>query len=221
MRWNSTMLKDHLGRVVGVPASEKTSPNDYCPRNRAADEQRILEMAARNMPYPKCLTPCAGIWKPSLRTEHAARSWLLDGDGLHVRHGAAPGLPESYVQAIEGSAIGPTAGSCGTAMFRRKQVIVSDIANDSLWRDYVNSPCATGCAPCWSTPIFSDKGNVLGSFAIYYPEPHTPSEAELRMTERATYFAGIVISRRQAEQALRESEERYRNIVETAQEGIW
>jgi GAF domain-containing protein len=92
---------------------------------------------------------------------------LLDEDGVHLRHGAAPSLPEAYNAAIDGIAIGPTVGSCGTAVHRREPVIVVDIASDPLWRDFRDLALSHGLRSCWSTPIFSDDDDVLGTFAMY------------------------------------------------------
>lgn len=118
---------------------------------------------------------------------------LLSDDGNHIRHGAAPSLPVNYVKAIDGSPIGPKHGSCGTAMFRGKPVIVTDIFTDPLWEEYRGFASAIGVAACWSTPIMSSKGKVLGSFAMYYREPRTPSGAEQRLTNVATHLASLAI----------------------------
>ena len=100
---------------------------------------------------------------------------LLSDDGDHVRHGAAPSLPKEYVAAIDGSAIGAKHGSCGTAMYRGEPVVVTDIAADPLWDDYRELALKSGLRACWSTPILSGRGKVLGSFAMYYQEPRTPT----------------------------------------------
>ncbi|MBI4756727.1 MAG: PAS domain S-box protein [Betaproteobacteria bacterium] len=89
---------------------------------------------------------------------------LLDADGVHVRHGAAPSLPDAYNRAIDGAAIGPGAGSCGTAAWHKEQVIVTDIETDPLWVDYRELALAHGLRASWSTPIVSPTGVVLGTF---------------------------------------------------------
>jgi PAS domain S-box-containing protein len=100
-------------------------------------------------------------------------------------------------------------------------VIVTDILEDPLWEDYRTLADMFRLRACWSTPILTHKGNVLGSFAMYYHEPRSPKADELRLTAAATHLAGIAIERDRAEQNLRQSEERYRRIVDTAYEGIW
>jgi diguanylate cyclase (GGDEF)-like protein len=125
---------------------------------------------------------------------------LLDRKTL--RHGAAPSLPPSYTSAIDGTTIGPSVGSCGTAGYTGKTVIVSDIGTDPKWKDYRELALSHELRACWSVPIFSTKGAVLGTTAVYYREPRAPSAQELDLLERAAHLAGIAIERKQAEQVL-------------------
>ena len=121
---------------------------------------------------------------------------LLSDDGNHVRHAVAPSLPQNYIKVIDGSPIGPKHGSCGTAMYRGEPVIVKDIATDPLWDEYRNFAWAIGVAACWSTPIMSSRGKVLGSFAMYYRESRTPTTRERHLTDVATKLAGEAIEDR-------------------------
>lgn len=123
---------------------------------------------------------------------------LLSADGNHVEHGAAPNLPSEYVQAVNGGPIGPKHGSCGTAMYRGERVIVTDILNDPLWDDFRDLTKGTGLRACWSTPILSRRGKVLGSFAMYYARPQRPTGEEARLTEVATSLAAKAIESRRA-----------------------
>ena len=127
---------------------------------------------------------------------------LLTEDGDHVRHGAAPSLPAAYVEAIDGSQIGPKHGSCGTAIYRGEPVVVTDIASDPLWEDYKDLAMNNGLRACWSTPILSGRGKVLGSFAMYYREPRTPTGDEAGLTEVATRIAGLAIEHHAAKEIL-------------------
>ena len=135
---------------------------------------------------------------------------LLDQDGQHARHGAAPNLPQAYSEAINGLAIGPKAGSCGTAMYRRQPVVVTDILLDPLWEPYRAVAEPYGFRACWSTPILAHSGKPLGSFAMYYREPRSPTPAEIRALDMATHLAGIAIERKLA----REERERLRQAQE-------
>ena len=123
---------------------------------------------------------------------------LLDADGLHLRHGAAPSLPDAYNRLIDGVAI----GSCGTATYANRQVIVPDIATDPLWANFRDLALAHGLRSCWSTPIFSSAGKFLGTLAIYYREPRSPTPVELELINRVQHVVGLAIERKLAESKL-------------------
>src|SRR6476646_5533112 len=146
---------------------------------------------------------------------------LLTADGMRVRHGAAPSLPEAYVKAVNGAPIGPRNGSCGTAMFLKRPVVVKDVLTDPLWADYRKLAEICGLRACWSTPILSPHGDVLGSFAMYRQENRGPQPEELRLTQIATHIAGIAIERQLAQEALREREARISLAAESADLAFW
>jgi PAS domain S-box-containing protein len=133
---------------------------------------------------------------------------LLDPDGKTLRHGAAPSLPAGYVQLIDGRAIGPRAGSCGTAVYRREPVLVADILTDPLWEDYRAYAAPYGLRACWSTPIFDAAGSALGSFAIYYRTPGLPTPGHTETIRLITHIAGIAIAACRAECERRQMFER-------------
>ena len=120
---------------------------------------------------------------------------LLEEGGRTLSHGAAPSLPRAYTEAIDGLVIGPSEGSCGTAAFDDRQVVVDDIATSPLWVDYRDLAAEHGLAACWSTPIRAAGGGVLGTFALYYHEPRGPTEEELALIEEAVHLASISIER--------------------------
>jgi GAF domain-containing protein len=127
---------------------------------------------------------------------------LLDADGSHLRHGAAPGLPAEYVDAIDGSEIGPAAGSCGTAAYRREAVIVDDIERDPLWADYRHLAAAANLRACWSTPIFSTGGELLGTFAMYYRERRAPTADDLSLISLFVRTVAATIEHARSDAAL-------------------
>ena len=173
-----------------------------------AGQGRVLEMIARGGKLGDVLAALVTLIEE--QSEDMLCSVLqLNEDGKHIRHGAAPRLPEIYVQAVNGAPIGPKNGSCGTAMYLGKQVIVTDMLEDPLWEDYRELAKLSGLRACWSTPIFSGSRKVLGSFAMYYREPRTPKGDEARLTEVATHIAGIAIEHERANNELRASEERF------------
>jgi PAS domain S-box-containing protein len=180
---------------------------DITERHRAeilqAGQAHILEMIAVAAPLDQTLGSIA-LLVESLSTGGALCSiLLLDEDGLHVRHGAAPNLPKDYTRQIDGLIVGPKAASCGTAIYRHTPVIVTDILDDALWDDYRELAVRFGLRACWSTPILSSEGKVLGSFAVYHSVPCSPSAADDELNNVASHLASICIERKRAEESLK------------------
>src|SRR5205809_2017911 len=146
---------------------------------------------------------------------------LMDANGKQLRHRSAPHLTKAYTEAIHGAFIGPAVGSCGTAAYRAEQVIVSDIATDPLWADFRDLALAHSLCACWSTPIFSSEGKVIGTFAMYYREPRSPSPREQETIKHITHLAGIAIQRKLAETARRESEAYLAEAQRLSHTGSW
>lgn len=140
---------------------------------------------------------------------------LMEPDGLHLRSAAGGSCPEAWARYVDGVQIGPAVGSCGTAAYRRESVLVSDIATDPLWTAFQAEALKHELRACWSTPILSSTGDVLGTFAIYYPEPTVPTEHERELVDVITRTASIAIQRKQAEDALRESRARLQEHAAT------
>ncbi len=169
----------------------KSAPNE---EEFRAEQQLISELIDSNQPLSQILSELV-LMIERQSPEMLCSILLLSDDGNHVKHAVAVSLPENYVKVIDGSPIGPKHGSCGTAMWRGKPVIVSNIATDPLWDEYRNFAWAIGVAACWSTPILSSKGKVLGSFAMYYREPRSPNDDEQYLTDAATKLAAQAIER--------------------------
>jgi len=155
-------------------------------------QKRILQMIDSNTPLREILNNLVLLMEAQT-PEMLCSVLLLSADGNHIEHGAAPSLPEQYVKAVDGAPIGPNHGSCGTAMYRGEPVVVTDIFSDPLWDDYRKLADGTGLRACWSTPIMSRRGKVLGSFAMYYRQPQSPTGAEAYLTKVATNLAAQAI----------------------------
>jgi signal transduction histidine kinase len=197
-------LSDEWGGIEFVGAVMDTTERKRAEALRDG-ESCILEMIARDAPLEEILEKLVRVVEAQF-AGLLCSVLLLDEDGQHARHGAAPSLPKPYSKAIDGLCIGPKAGSCGTAMYHREPVIVTDILQDPLWEPYRGVAEPYGLRACWSTPILAHSGKALGSFAMYYREPRSPSPAETRALEMATHLAGIAIERKVA----REERERLR-----------
>src|SRR5690349_18406635 len=142
------------------------------PESLSRIDETVLAMIMARAPLRKIL----GALCTEIERQHAGllcSVLLLDADGTTLRSGAAPSLPPAYSQAIDGAKIGPSVGSCGTAAFRKQPVIVVDIAKDPLWAEYRQLALPNGLRACWSTPIATQDGTILGTFAIYYREPRS------------------------------------------------
>ncbi len=183
-------------------------------------ESRILEMIARDAPLEKTLEKLVQVVEAQF-AGLLCSVLLLDEDGQHARHGSAPSLPRAYTKAINGLSIGPKAGSCGTAMYRREPVIVTDILQDPLWEQYRGVAEPHGLRACWSTPILAHSGKPLGSFAMYYREPRSPSPSETRALEMATHLAGIAIERKLTHELLQRSEAYLAEAQRLSHTGSW
>lgn len=145
--------------------------------------------------------------------EMLASVLIVSPDGRHLLEGAAPSLPAQYNAAIHGIAIGPGVGSCGTAAHLGQPVIVTDIAADPLWADFREIALAHGLRACWSVPIHSADGAILGTFANYYREPREPTERDMEVISMVARTTGIAIERHLHDQKLRRIEEQRALLV--------
>jgi PAS domain S-box-containing protein len=185
-----------------------------------AGENRVLEMLAKGDSLADILDKlCLLVEEQSPRV--LASILLMDPNGKQLRHGGAPNLPKAYTKAIDGAFIGPSVGSCGTAAYLAEQVIVSDIATDPLWADFRDLALLHSLCACWSTPIFSSEGKVIGTFAMYYRESRSPSLREQDTIKHITHLAGIAIQRKLAEAARRESEAYLAEAQRLSHTGSW
>jgi PAS domain S-box-containing protein len=196
------VLKERLSRIGPSVQRALREANERQERERAeavlAGEKRVFEMIAKGASLPVILDGLCRLAE-ELSPTALASILLLDPDGLRLRHGAAPSLPKSYVDAIDGASIGPMAGSCGTAAYRNEPVIVADIADDPLWVDYRDLALPHGLRACWSTPVRASDGRVLATFAIYARQPGRPTALQQKSIERFTDLASISIERKRTE----------------------
>ena len=178
---------------------------DVTERKREEDRQaalsHVLELAIQDTSLGEALEELLRTIE-ALSMDGMAGSILLR-EGGHLRHGAAPSLPQAYNEAIDGIEIGPDIGSCGAAAHGGTPVYASDIATDPRWADFRELALSHDLRACWSTPILSRHGKVLGTFAMYYREPRNPGPADLELVGFVTRAASLVIEHKRAEAALR------------------
>lgn len=138
-----------------------------------------------------------------------------------LRFGSAPGLPAGYVQAMQTVPVAEGAGSCGTAAFRKRMVIVADTATDPLWQAKRDIAAAHGLAACFSVPVIGLSGEVLATFALYADHICYPSAQDTAIMARVATFLRHVFERAQHIRALRDSEARYEEIFNLVPVSIW
>jgi diguanylate cyclase (GGDEF)-like protein/PAS domain S-box-containing protein len=198
--------------LVGVLA-------DITDRKRADQRQqhhnRILKLLAEKAPLTTVLDAMVRDVE-AMNPAALCSVLLLDADGKHLRHGAAPSLPAFYNAAMDGVPIGPQTGSCGTAAYTGQRVVVEDIATHPWWASYSELARQAEVAACWSEPILSAQGKVLGTFAIYHRKPCHPAPQDLLLIEDEARLAALAIEKSQADARLQLSA----TVFSHAREGI-
>ena len=189
-----------INRDLEGKVQERTNDFELMARHEQF-RSRTLELLAGNMPLSELLENIV-LGVESFNTEMRCSILLLDEEGKHLSNGAAPNLPEFYSEAIEGLAIGAGVGSCGTAAFTGERVIVEDISTHPYWAPFAELAASAGLGSCWSEPIKSATGKVLGTFAIYHQQAIAPSDSDISLIEKAARLASLAIERKQSEQLL-------------------
>jgi PAS domain S-box-containing protein len=205
VEYTSTPIKGENGAVTGAVVVFR----DVTERKRAELTQRgrskVLERlaggAALNEVFTILIRTVEEV-QPDLRCSIL----LLDKETQCLHLGAAPSLPPDYNSAIEGFAIGPDIGCCGTAAYTGERVITHEIAIDPRWVAFREPAAQANLRSCWSEPIGS-REEVLGTFAIYYAEPHSPDDTEIELVSTAAHLAEIAIKSKRAVDALQRAKE--------------
>jgi diguanylate cyclase (GGDEF)-like protein/PAS domain S-box-containing protein len=191
---SKTPLRDHAGQIVGLIGISR----DITERKRQDDlrhgHARLLEMVARGQPLDAVFDALVDLAEAEMDGIMAS-ILLMDETGERLTSASSRSLPPAYVKLICGFEIGPRRGSCGTAAWRRSPVIVKDVMTDPLWDDFRELAIMFGFRSCWSTPILSPDGQVLGTFALYSATVREPTPMEMEITAMATDIAGIAIER--------------------------
>jgi PAS domain S-box-containing protein len=212
----SWRIVEAVGNSLGNSLGNAETPSiifnsrDVTERCRAeallAAQNQVLGMIAEDAPLSDSLEAIARFLESQCQRARCS-ILLVDHATGRLRHGASLSLPPSFVAAIDDVAVGPAAGSCGTAAFTRQRVVVEDIATDPRWAVYADVAVAHGLRACWSTPVLSTSGTVLGTFAVYYGEPRGPREEELALAEALSDLTAIAVERKRAALELRQAKE--------------
>ncbi|MEQ1528674.1 MAG: PAS domain S-box protein [Methylococcales bacterium] len=191
-----TPFFDQQGQLIGVFGMV----NDVTEFNRQQGllkaSNTTLEKIITGQPLAQILTGIV-LHIEAQSPEMRCSILLLTEDGQYLQHGAAPSLPDAFNKAIDGAAIGLARGSCGTAAYTGQPVFVDDISSHPFWQDFVELAMTHNLGACWSTPILSGQGSVLGTFAVYYQTPRTATQVDRELIANATYLAAVAIERHQ------------------------
>lgn len=201
IRSRAFKLNSHLSnqplRLIGthVDITKEKKAEEFNTRHA-----KILEMIAKGKPASEIYIEIGLMYEerhPGLRCS------MLELDGNKLVHGGAPSLPKEYCDAVNGLEYGPNVGSCGTATYTGKSVFVEDIETDPKWEKIKHFALPHGMRCCWSEPVKSSSGKVLGAFGMYYDHPALPNEEELSDLISAGLLTGIVMERDQMNKHIR------------------
>jgi diguanylate cyclase (GGDEF)-like protein/PAS domain S-box-containing protein len=215
-------------RFVRLPSSNRrlirASITDITERKRAdaiaAGERRIFEKIAANAPLTSVFGSICELIERVMAESYCAIN-LLDHERQVLNFGVAPNLPREFVAAMDSAPVGIRYGSCAAAVYLARQITVADIETDAFWefrREAAQRACLRAA---WSTPIVASDGRVVGTFAVYRCHPGIPSARDHELMSRMAQIAGIAIERRGAEDALRNSEVKFRGLFESMMEGVY
>ncbi len=221
--WNALLISpvhDGSDGPTGFLGIQRDITRRRLAEMRSASERAVLELLAAGAPLAAVLDRLARSYE-EIFPGTLCSILLLDEDGKHLRHGAAPSLPEAFCKAVDGAEIGPAVGSCGTAAYTRQVVVVEDIASDPLWQDYRALALPHGLRACWSIPVISSQDGVLGTFAVYYRQPQGARPEEIAALEHGAHFAAVAIERQRLLESVRESEAALQAAQERARLGSW
>ncbi len=192
---------DDGGRLIAVMETLRDMTEQRLGEDLRNAQAHVLEMITFNAALEDVLDRLIRLIEAQISDVYGS-ILLLEADTARLKHCAAPHLPEAYVQAIDGLRIGPDVGSCGAAAYRREAVICADLFNDPLWAGYADLIAPFGYRSCWSFPILSNAGAVLGTFALYSAQVRAPSPLELKLIEMTAHVAGIAIERKRSEERI-------------------
>jgi diguanylate cyclase (GGDEF)-like protein len=137
-----------------------------------------------------------------------------------VRPIAGPSLPDAYSRALDGILIGPEVGSCGTAAYFGEAVEVHDIETDPRWQPFKAMPLAAGLRACWSTPIWSRDGRVVGTFAFYFRTCRGPDELERQIVRAGVHLCMIAIERDEAQRRAATTAHQFSAALQSMSQGL-
>src|SRR6266436_9825310 len=196
-------LRDETGKIVRWYGTQTDIEDHKREEGLAAGEKLLLEMVTSGHSMPGILDALCQFVESATSGCYCSVV-LVDPTGTRLEHGAAPSLPARFITSIVGRPVNAESGPCAMAAYLNEQVIAADLTTETRWAEYEWCPMALehGMRACWSTPIRSAAGEVLGAFAIYYAEPRMPTRQDQALIDQFTHIASITVERERAQCAL-------------------
>ena len=196
-------LRDETGKIVRWYGTQTDIEDHKRKEDLATGEKLLLEMVTSGHSMPGILDALCQFVESATSGCYCSVV-LVDPTGTRLEHGAAPSLPANFITSIVGRPVNAESGPCAMAAYLNEQVIAADLTTETRWAEYEWCPMALehGMRACWSTPIRSAAGEVLGAFAIYYAEPRTPTRRDQALIDQFTHIASITVERERAQSAL-------------------
>jgi len=194
--------------------------NSKLAEQQEQSRNNVLELLANGAPLENILKIIVGSVEQSNSGMRCSIA-LLNSSGNHLLLGAAPSLPDYFNQAMSGIEIGIGVASCGTAAFTGQRVIVDDIQSHPYWTTYKDLTRKAKLAACWSEPIHSANGKVLGTFDIYLQNKRKPDDADFQLLTNTANMAAIALDRNRSDQVLKENEKLMSDILENVSAYIY
>jgi PAS domain S-box-containing protein len=222
-------LRDGDGRIVLWHLLQTDIQQQKEAEALLAGEKRLLEMVATGKSTPSILEALCHLVEDTAGNCYCSVV-LIDASGTRLEHGAAPSLPQSFVSSIIGRAVNAESGPCAMAAYLNQPVMASDIATETRWTDesWCSMALAHGIRSCWSMPIASAAGTVMGAFAIYHDEPKNPSPHMRALIDQFAHIASIALEREQAQRSLtqamhelQQSESQLRTMIDCIPGYVW
>jgi PAS domain S-box-containing protein len=213
-------LHDAEGRITQWYRLQTDIEDQKQAEAQLAGEKLLLAMIASGHPMSDTLAAVCRLVESTANGCYCSIV-LVDRSGEKLQEAIAPGLPAEFNEAVRGWPLQRIGGPCVMAARDKVQVIMADVASDARWRNSWRTLAqAHGLRSCWSTPVVSQAGKVLGTFALYQREPGSPKPSQLELIAHFTHIASIAIERAQRDAALRESEARLAEAERELQRAI-
>ena len=202
LRTSMSLIRDLAGKPLRLIATSREVTEEIKVKALVAGQAEALALSVNGASLHDVLDLLVRTAQVHLEIAGRASFFLVDADQKHL-HPSAGSMPESYARAVDGFEIGRNSPSCGMAAYTGRPEIVSDVELDPLWAPFLTLAREHGIRACWSFPLCSFDGTVLGTFALYHSSPRAPEPLDLEYISLLSNTAAGLIARHRLEEELR------------------